>query len=57
MKVAAWYVLKGYGELCWRLNGRRSSRGYYWAVRAMCNWTGFDWYGVPTGPVFTRVWL
>lgn len=44
-----------YGGLAYRL-GRDA--GYYWALRATCNWAGLDWYGRPTGPVFYRVgWI
>lgn len=48
-------LLKCYGEICYRL-GRSS--GYYWALRATCNWCNLDWYGCPTKKVFTSVgWI
>lgn len=49
------YIIRFYGETAYRL-GRIS--GYYWALRASCNWTHLDWYGRPCGRVFNRVgWI
>jgi len=50
-----WYALKLYGELGYKL-GR--SAAYYWALRAMCNICGYNWYGEPCGKVFRKVgWI
>ena len=47
-----WHALKVYGECAYRL-GRDA--GYYWALRAMCEWTGRDWYGNSCPHTFSRV--
>jgi len=54
MKRVTWLLLKAYGELCWRLHSG-SCPGYYWALRAMVNWCGRDWYGRPARSRFNAV--
>lgn len=51
MRLLHW-ALWLYGEACYRC-GRDA--GYYWALRATCNWCGIDWYGRPTRTRFDEV--
>lgn len=51
-KRALWFLLRAYGSACYAL-GRDA--GYYWALRAMCNYCGRNWYGQAIGAVFNYV--
>ena len=51
---ALWWLIRAYGEILYRMNGG-SCAGYYWALRACCNWCGYNWYGEKCGKVFNRV--
>ncbi len=53
-KVILWHVFHLYGEVRWAMAGGACG-GYYWALRACCNWTGRDWYFKETGKVFAYV--
>jgi len=49
------FLVRIYGEIAYRC-GR--DRGYYWALRATCNWARLDWYGRPCPKTFVRVgWI
>lgn len=52
LKKTLWAGLKVVGELEY-LIGRHA--GYYWCLRAMCNWCRRDWYGRPVEKGFHKV--